>query len=149
MATTAASPATLCRLVSRHDFAGRTTAFCFEKPLHWTFKAGQFLDMTLLEPAETDAEGNTRTFCIASAPHEETLEVATRMGNTAFKRVLNTLPPGSVVKIDGPSGSLTGIDDEDLVADLQREGADSFVASWKDLLDCIETKAAALAGALA
>jgi hypothetical protein len=71
------------------------------------------------------------------------------MGNTAFKRVLNTLPPGSVVKIDGPSGSLTGIDDEDLVADLQREGADSFVASWKDLLDCIETKAAALAGALA
>jgi len=107
MATTAASPATLCRLVSRHDVAERTTAFRFEKPLHWTFKAGQFLDMTLIEPAETDAEGNTRTFSIASAPHEEILIVATRMRNTAFKRVLNTLPPGSVVKIDGPSGSLT------------------------------------------
>jgi ferredoxin-NADP reductase len=93
--------------VSRHDVAERTTAFRFEKPLHWTFKAGQFLDMTLLEPAETDAEGNTRTFSIASAPQEETLVVATRMRNTAFKRVLNTLPPGSVVKIDGPSGSLT------------------------------------------
>ena len=27
-----------------------------------------------------------------------------------------------------------GVDDEQLAADLQREGAASFVASWKDLL---------------
>lgn len=40
-----------------------------------------------------------------------------------------------------------GIDDEKLAADLQREGADSFVESWKDLLDCIETKSAALKAA--
>ena len=41
-----------------------------------------------------------------------------------------------------------GVDDEKLAADLQREGADSFVASWKDLLDRIETKAAALKAAV-
>ncbi|MBZ5537708.1 MAG: FAD-dependent oxidoreductase [Acidobacteriia bacterium] len=82
-------------------------AFRFEKPSKWTFKAGQFLDMTLLDPSETDAEGNTRTFSIASAPHEETLMVATRMRDTAFKRVLNTMPLESVVKIEGPSGNLT------------------------------------------
>jgi len=103
---TTASPVTLSKLVSRHEVAERTTAFRFEKPSNWTFKAGQFLEMTLLDPSETDAEGNARTFSIASAPHEETLMVATRMRNTAFKRVLNKMPPGSAVKIEGPSGSL-------------------------------------------
>ena len=37
-----------------------------------------------------------------------------------------------------------GVDDEKLAAELQREGAASFVASWKDLLNCIESKDAAL-----
>jgi ferredoxin-NADP reductase len=54
-----------------------------------------------------DAEGNVRSFSIASAPHEDTLMVATRMRDTAFKRVLDTMPLNSAVKIEGPSGSLT------------------------------------------
>ena len=107
MSTTTASPVTLSKLVSRQEVAERTTAFRFEKPSNWTFKAGQALDMTLLKPSETDAEGNTRTFSIASGPHEETLMVATRMRDTAFKRVLNTMPLGSAVKIEGPFGELT------------------------------------------
>ena len=37
-----------------------------------------------------------------------------------------------------------GIDDDQLAADLQREGAESFVKSWKDLLDRIGSKHAAL-----
>jgi len=81
-------------------------AFRFEKPSGWTFKAGQYLDMTLLDPSETDSEGNVRSFTIASAPHEETLMVATRMRDTAFKRVLRTMPFGTAVKIEGPSGDL-------------------------------------------
>ena len=40
-----------------------------------------------------------------------------------------------------------GIDDEKLAADLQREGAASFVASWKDLLNCIESKVTTLKAA--
>ena len=104
---TTASPVTLCKLVSRQDVAERTTAFRFEKPPNWTFKAGQYLEMTLLEPSETDAEGNTRAFSMASAPHEDTLMVATRMRDTAFKRVLKRMPLGSAVKIEGPSGDLT------------------------------------------
>jgi transaldolase len=39
------------------------------------------------------------------------------------------------------------VDDERLAADLQREGAASFVASWKDLLNCIESKNTALKAA--
>jgi transaldolase len=42
-----------------------------------------------------------------------------------------------------------GVDDEKVAASLQREGAESFVASWKDLLSCIETKATALTTAAA
>ncbi|MBZ5554233.1 MAG: hypothetical protein LAO21_16065 [Acidobacteriia bacterium] len=102
MSTSKASPVTLSKLLSRHEVAERTIAFRFEKPSKWTFKAGQFLDMTLLDPSETDAEGDTRTFSIASAPHDETLMVATRMRDTAFKRVLNTMPLESAIKIEGP-----------------------------------------------
>ena len=35
-----------------------------------------------------------------------------------------------------------GIDDGKLASDLQRDGADDFVASWKDLLVCIQAKTA-------
>jgi ferredoxin-NADP reductase len=107
MPDTTAPPVTLVQLLSRHEVAERTTDFRFERPPNWTFKAGQTIDMTLLDPPETDAEGNTRTFSIASAPHEETLMVATRMRDTAFKRVLGAMPLGSAVKIEGPSGNLT------------------------------------------
>ncbi len=82
-------------------------AFRFEKPSNWTFQAGQYLDMTVIDPEETDAEGNTRTFSIASSPHETTLMVATRMRDTAFKRTLKALQLGTAVQIDGPAGVLT------------------------------------------
>jgi transaldolase len=39
------------------------------------------------------------------------------------------------------------VDDNTLAADLQREGAASFVASWKDLLQCIESKVPTLKAA--
>jgi NAD(P)H-flavin reductase len=71
------------------------------------FKAGQYLDVTLLDPSETDSEGNVRRFSIASTPHEDTLMAVTRMRDTAFKRVLRTMPIGTAIKIEGPSGDLT------------------------------------------
>ncbi|HEY5144816.1 MAG TPA: transaldolase [Solirubrobacteraceae bacterium] len=40
-----------------------------------------------------------------------------------------------------------GIDVDAVAAQLQREGADSFVASWRSLLETIESKRSALAGA--
>ena len=107
MSTPATWPIFTAKLKSRQEVAERTMAFHFEKPAGWTFKAGQFIDMTLLDPSETDTEGNTRGFSIASAPYEETIMVATRMRNTAFKRVLKTLPLETPVRIEGPFGNLT------------------------------------------
>jgi ferredoxin-NADP reductase len=107
MTTVATPPITTSKLLSRHEVAEGTMAFRFERPSNWIFKAGQYLDMTFLDPAETDSEGNVRSFSIASDPHEEILMVATRMRDTAFKRVLKTMPLGTAVKIEGPSGNLT------------------------------------------
>jgi ferredoxin-NADP reductase len=94
-------------LRSRQELADRTFAFQFDKPAGWTFKPGQSLDLTLMNPPETDAEGNTRAFSIASYPHEQNLTIATRMRDTAFKRVLANMAIGASVKIDGPFGNMT------------------------------------------
>jgi ferredoxin-NADP reductase len=98
---------TTLKLTGRQEIAEGTMAFHFEKPTGWTFEAGQAIDITLLAPSETDAEGNTRTFTIASAPHEKSLMVATRMRDTAFKRVLKAMPVGTAVQTESPAGDLT------------------------------------------
>ena len=110
--TTATAPAASwpmfhSKLVVREEVAERTIAFHFEKPANWSFKAGQFIDLTILSPPETDAEGNKRGFSIASAPDEPTIMVASRMRDTAFKRSLQTIPLGSIATIEGPFGNLT------------------------------------------
>ena len=82
-------------------------AFFFERPPGFGFKAGQYCDFTLIDPPETDAEGNVRTFSLASAPFEDRIMIATRMRDSAFKRVLGSMPIGSEVQMQGPMGSMT------------------------------------------
>jgi ferredoxin-NADP reductase len=106
MTATAAWPTFLAALVGRELVAERTMAFRFAKPANWTYRAGQFVDITLLDPPETDAEGNTRGFSISSAPSEGEIMITTRLRDTAFKRVLQKMPLGTAVKIEGPFGDL-------------------------------------------
>jgi ferredoxin-NADP reductase len=89
----------------RERIADQTMAFFFEKPKGWPFIPGQTIDVTLIDPPESDFEGDTRTFSIASAPHEPEIMVATRMRGSAFKRVLATMAIGSPVLMDEPIGS--------------------------------------------
>lgn len=91
----------------KEEIADGTMAFHFEKPGGFAFKAGQFGDFTLINPGETDAEGNIRGFSLASAPYESDLMFATRMRDTAFKRVLRTMEIGTEVSLDAPYGSFT------------------------------------------
>lgn len=93
------------RLMKRKKVAEGTMAFYFDRPPEFDFRAGQAIDVTLIDPPETDPEGNVRTFTLASAPFEQHLMVATRMRDTAFKRVLRDAPLGLEVKVDGPTGS--------------------------------------------
>ena len=95
------------RLTSKTELAEGTMAFYFEKPKDFQFQPGQSVDLTLIAPPETDDEGNRRAFSIASAPYEEGLMFATRMRDTAFKRVLRKLPLGSELQLEGPFGVMT------------------------------------------
>jgi ferredoxin-NADP reductase len=106
MTATVAWPTFEAPLLSRELVAERTMSFRFAKPADWTYRAGQFVDITLHHPPETDAEGNTRGFSISSAPTEDVIMITTRLRDTAFKRVLQTMPLGTTVKIEGPFGDL-------------------------------------------
>jgi len=84
-----------------------TTAFYFEKPHGFEFRAGQFVNLTLLDNAKTDLQGSTRSLSIANAPHEKDLMVAMRNRDTGFKRAIHALPIGSAVLFQGPFGNFT------------------------------------------
>jgi len=95
------------KLTGKKELANGTMEFLLEKPAGFEFRAGQFCDITLIDPAETDDEGNTRGFSLVTAPYEDYLAVATRLRDTAFKRVLRDLPDGAEVKFDAPYGDFT------------------------------------------
>lgn len=95
------------KLIKKHEVANGTMGFHFEKPVGFEFRAGQFADYTLINPPETDEEGNTRGFSLVHAPFEPDIVFATRMRDTAFKRVMKDLPLGSEIKFDGPYGDFT------------------------------------------
>lgn len=92
------------QLIRKELVAEETYRFYFTKPDGFGFTAGQSIDLTLVNPPETDTEGNTRAYSLVSAPHELELSIATRMRDTAFKRVLGSLPPGAPLTFEGPFG---------------------------------------------
>jgi ferredoxin-NADP reductase len=95
------------KLLRRETIARETMAFYFQKPEGFSFRAGQFADYTLIDPPENDAEGSTRGFSLVHAPFEDDLVAATRLRETAFKRVLRHLPIGTEVKLDAPYGDFS------------------------------------------
>jgi ferredoxin-NADP reductase len=107
MTTNAVLVAVQSRLMRREEVAEGTMAFHFEKQSGFNFKAGQSADVTLTDPPETDAEGNTCTFSIASSPFENELVFTTRTRDTAFKRSLKKVPLATEVKISPATGSFT------------------------------------------
>src|SRR3989442_794310 len=76
----------------------------FARPAGFAHAAGQNVLVTLLAPPQTDSQGDSRTCTLASAPQEPELMVATRMRDSAFKRVLKSAAAGTPVRIEGPDG---------------------------------------------
>jgi ferredoxin-NADP reductase len=83
-----------------------TMAFHFERPAGFAHQAGQSALFTLLDPPQNDSQGPSRPFTIASAPHEPDLMIATRMRDTAFKRMLKSAAAGTRLRIEGPAGAM-------------------------------------------
>jgi len=87
-------------LKDKKQIAEGTIAFVFEKPNGFHFKAGQHIRVTLINPPETDVEGNSRFFSLANSPQEKDLLIAMRIRDTAFKRVLERMQTGDKVLIE-------------------------------------------------
>lgn len=98
-------PAFNVKLKNKQEVAQGTMAFYFEKPAGFEYKASQHINVTLVDPSETDDEGNTRVFSLASAPYEKELMIATRIRDTAFKKIIKNIVPGAEVEIYGPAGN--------------------------------------------
>lgn len=94
------------RLLRSETVAEGTMAFHFARPAGFAFDAGQNVQLTLVDPPETDSQGPSRTFTLASAPHEPDLMIATRMRDSAFKRVLKRAAAGLKATIEGPNGMM-------------------------------------------
>jgi ferredoxin-NADP reductase len=93
------------RLLSRTEVAKDTLAFQFQRPRSFLFRPGQFIDLALRGVSGNGPHRLTHTFSIASSCFASDILLATRMRDSAFKRVLSALPLGTEVSIRGPMGS--------------------------------------------
>jgi ferredoxin-NADP reductase len=93
-------------LQRREEVAQGTMAFHFEKPAGFRFKPGQAIDIVVPGAPTLDTGGDRHAFSIASAPFQDELVIATRMRDSPYKRALSALSIGTLVKLDGPFGSL-------------------------------------------
>jgi len=132
-------------LKSKKQIAEGTFAFVFEKPAGFQFKAGQHARVTLIDPAETDAEGNSRFFSFANTPGEADLMWAMRMTDTAFKRVLGHMEVGKKVlmqmRLNNPHGSFSLHDPADAARPAVFViGGIGIVPAFSMIKDAIERK---------
>ncbi len=93
------------RLEHREEICAGTLALQLTKPATFRFRAGQYVEITVIKPRKRDIGGNSRTFSIASAPFEDKLTFVMRLSNSAFKEELRLLRLGSPIQISGAAGS--------------------------------------------
>ena len=96
----------LVKLIEKKSVATDTIAFVFEKPKNFEYKAGQYASLILPQLANKGPRESIRSMSFASAPHEEFLLIAMRMGPSLFKRTLKEMKVGEQVEIRGPLGIL-------------------------------------------
>lgn len=93
---------TKLKLLRTRPEAGNAKTFVFERDgLDWV--AGQY-QKYVLPQAGSERKDNQRFFTISSAPTEKTINISTRVSDSAFKTVLNKLQPGDTIETYGPEG---------------------------------------------
>jgi len=130
-------------LKGKKQIAERTMAFVFEKPNGFQFRAGQHIRMALIDPSETDSEGNSRFFSLASTPQDADLVIAMRMRDTAFKRVLGRMQIGEKaliqILLDVPHGAFALRDDASKLV-VMLAGGIGIAPAYSMIKDATERK---------
>jgi ferredoxin-NADP reductase len=96
-------------LVDRQRIARDTMAFWFDtNGASFGFRAGQHADFVFTHPCMESEGDNSRTFSLASAPHDKRLVmIAMRMRKTGFKTALKSAALGTKFIVSRPRGSFT------------------------------------------
>lgn len=95
------------KLVKKIEEARGTKTFFWELDKPANFLPGQYFYFTLPKLEFSDPRGETRHFTISSSPTENKFGFTTRIREeSGYKKTLDALSIGSVVEVDGPTGTL-------------------------------------------
>lgn len=95
------------KFVEKKEVADQTWSFSFKKPSDFNYKAGQYINLKLIHPTQTDSKGDVRSFSISNAPYESNITITTRITDSAFKHNLMNMPYDTEVEVMGPMGTFT------------------------------------------
>lgn len=100
------------RLIEKTPRVTDIVSFRLERPQGYEYQAGQWFVLSLPGPTEP----HTHHFSHSSSPLDPDLEFTTRLRGTDFKNVLDALPLGTEVELEGPYGAFTLPDSREHVA---------------------------------
>lgn len=100
------------KLIKSETVAKDTLLLTLEKPADFAYKAGQYVSLTVPALKGEGPREATRSMSFASAPNEEQLTIAMRMGPSAYKQTLVRMKPGDELEFRGPLGTLVAHEDE-------------------------------------
>lgn len=92
----------------RKQVAEDTLEVSFKWPSGFSFKAGQYIQISVSKLLFSDLKGSSRVMSIASSPlDKERISVAFRETGSGFKRTFKELPLGAAINVEGPHGFFT------------------------------------------
>lgn len=94
----------IVKLKQKEQVAQETWKFTFEKPVDFTFQAGQYTFLEIINTKFTDDRLNSRAMSFASAPKDNFLDFVMRESESAFKKNMVSLKAGKEIKIKSPIG---------------------------------------------
>ncbi len=95
------------RFIDRERVGSDVMIIRLKKPEGYRYLAGQFCSIMVPDIGFRDDRGLRRTFSIASSPLEEDLLFAMKTSESAAKKTIAEMPPGTDLTIESPLGTLT------------------------------------------
>jgi len=95
------------RFLGREMVGGEIMLFNVEKPKEFKFMAGQFCFLVVPDIGFHDERGLRRAFSIASSPAEKDLLFVMKTSDSALKRTMSEISPGTLITVESPVGNLT------------------------------------------